>query len=339
MLENYYRLDYGYHHSHRQQFDYLGLGNLAKHLTFLFDTELGLHHGIDHVAGVIRSSAKETGRLPVVCLDLNSYNADQISKQLNELVDPATFFIFHPDIRKELSQSFNISPWPSWLCNQQQQPNHQAGKEKKYRIGYLSGVARYHRIKLMNEIHPWIRDNDVVVVNKFGPKMLSYTIPRPLLHTVPELLSALPYSNKAEFIDNEQGEEQATLQAFNSHAAYAARVNITGETVAGDQVLFSEKTWKAYLSGCLTINFGITNAPNVLEKFGIEIWKEYDPSVPWENKIEIIKNLFQQDNIDQIYKKLTPMIQHNQNLVSSKNFAKMLAAPAIEKISNLLESR
>jgi hypothetical protein len=343
VLENYYQLDYGYHHSHRQQFDYLGLGNLAKQITFLFDTPLGLRNGVDHAADVIKNASRNTGRLPVLCLDSNPCDANQLAKKLGEQVDPKTFFVFHPDIRAEVSQSSNVAPWPSWLCNQQQLPNFQSGQRKKYRISFLSGVARYHRIRLMNEVRPWIRDNDVIVINRFAPNMLINTIPNSLVHTVPELLANLPYSNKAEFIDNAQcaGQEpdQADLQAHNSHAAYAARVNITGETTGGDQVLFSEKTWKSYISGCLTINFGIDTAPTVLKKFGIGIWEEYDPSVLWEQKIDIIKSLFQRDDIDVIYEKLTPMIQHNQNLVSSKDFAKMLAAPAIEKISNLLESR
>jgi hypothetical protein len=339
VLENYYQLDYVYDHSHRHHFDYLGHGHIANHLTFLFDCGLELNHGVGRAVAMIRNAAKETGRLPVLCLDSNPYNADQILQELNEQIDPNTFFVFHPDIRAELCQSANIAPWPSWLCNQQLLPNHQLGQAKKYRISYLSGVARYHRIKLMKEVRDWIRNDDVVVVNRFAPKMLSNTMPGTLVNTAQQLLDELPYSNRAEFIDNEQGEGQAALHAHNSHAAYAARVNITGETSGGDQVLFSEKTWKAYLSGCLTINFGIDTAPTVLKKFGIEIWEEYDQSVAWENKIDLIKNLFQRDDIDLVYEKLIPMIHHNQNLVSSKDFAKLLAQPAIEKISNLLETR
>jgi len=153
------------------------------------------------------------------------------------------------------------------------------------------------------------------------------------------LLLDLPYSNRPEFIDNEQNVNNANQPSHNNHPAYAAKVNITGETVSGDQVLFSEKTWKSYRSGCLTVNFGITNAPAVLEKFGIEIWHEYDKSVDWQHKIDKITELFQRDDIDSIYDKLTPMVKHNQNLVSSKDFVKMLATPAIEKISNLLQSK
>jgi hypothetical protein len=183
----------------------------------------------------------------------------------------------------------------------------------------------------MHAVRPWIRDNDVVVINQFSPQMLDTEY-----HN---LLLDLPYSNKAEFIDNEQTVTNANQPSYNNHPAYAAKVNITGETVSGNQVLFSEKTWKSYRSGCLTVNFGITNAPTVLEKFGLEIWHEYDQSVDWKHKIDKITELFQRDDIDNIYNKLTPMVKHNQNLVSSLNFAKMLATPAIEKISNLLESK
>ena len=331
MLENYYQLDYGYHHSHRQQFDYLDLGNLAKQLTFLFDTSLDLHNGIGHAVNVIRNAARDTGRLPVICLDLNPYQVELILEKLNQQLDPRTFFVFHSDIRAEVSNAINVAPWPSWLCNQHHETNYQIGQSKIHRISFLSGVARYHRIKLMHAVRPWIWDNDVVVINQFSPQMLDTEY-----HN---LLLDLPYSNKLEFIDNKQTVNSANQPSYNNHPAYAAKVNITGETVSGDQVLFSEKTWKSYRSGCLTVNFGITHAPAVLEKFGIEVWHEYDQSVAWQQKIDKITELFQRDDIDSIYDKLTPMIKHNQNLVSSLDFAKMLATPAIEKISNLLESK
>jgi hypothetical protein len=331
MLENYYRLDYGYHHSHRQHFDYLGLGNLAKQLTFLFDTSLDLHNGIDHAVNVIRNSAKDTNRLPVLCLDLNPYDVESILEKLNQQLDPKTFFVFHSDIRAEVSDAINVAPWPSWLCNQHHETNYQIDQLKIYRIGFLSGVARYHRIKLMHAVRPWIQHNDVVVVNRFASHMLSAEYKN--------LLLDLPYSNRPEFIDNEQNVNNANQSSYNNHPAYAAKVNITAETVGGDRVLFSEKTWKSYRSGCLTVNFGITNAPAVLEKLGIEIWHEYDQSVDWQHKIDKITELFQRDDIDSIYDKLTPMVEHNQNLVSSKDFVKMLATPAIEKILNLLQSK
>ena len=333
MLENYYHLDDTFRpgHSHRQHFDYLGHANLANQLTFLFDTSLDLHHGIEYAINLIRNSAKDTNRLPVLCLDFNPYTVESILEKLNQHLDPRTFFVFHSDIRAEISNAINVAPWPSWLCNQHHETNYQIDQPKIHRISFLSGVARYHRIKLMHSVRPWIQDNDVVVINRFVPQMLGTENN--------SLLLDLPYSNRPEFLDNEQTVDHANQQSHNNHPAYAAKVNITGETVSGDQVLFSEKTWKSYRSGCLTVNFGITDAPSVLEKFGIEVWHEYDQSLDWKQKIDKITELFQRDDIDDIYNKLTPMVKHNQNLVSSLNFAKMLATPAIEKISNLLESR
>jgi hypothetical protein len=280
---------------------------------------------------VIRNSAKDTNRLPVLCLDLNPYNVESILEKLNQHLDPQTFFVFHPDIRAEMSNAVNVAHWPSCLCNQHHETNYQHNQPKIHRISFLSGVARYHRIKLMHAVRAWIQHNDVVVINRFCPQMLGTE------HN--SLLLDLPYSNRQEFIDTEQTLNNANQQSYNNHPAYAAKVNITGETVGGDQVFFTEKTWKSYRSGCLTVNFGITDAPSVLEKFGIEVWHEYDQSVDWQQKINKITELFQSDDIDSIYDKLTPMIKHNQNLVSSLDFAKMLAAPAIEKISNLLETK
>jgi len=125
----------------------------------------------------------------------------------------------------------------------------------------------------------------------------------------------------------------------NKHPAYTACVNITGETLGhGTQVLPSEKTWKAYRSGCLVINYGIQDMPDALENLGIEIWKEYDISQPSDVKCSKIVELFQRDDIEDLYHQQRSMIEHNQNLVNSMSFAKKLAQTAVEKLKTHLET-
>jgi len=162
-------------------------------------------------------------------------------------------------------------------------------------------------------------------------------VPRGIRVDADSWLNDLPWSNKLEYIDTDQTCTNANLPSLNQHPAYTACVNITGETLGyGTQVLPSEKTWKAYRSGCLVVNYGIQDMPLALKNLGIEIWKEYDTSQPAEVKCDKIVELFQRDDIEQLYAKHRTMIEHNQNLINSKSFVKKLAQPAINKLQKHL---
>ena len=39
-----------------------------------------------------------------------------------------------------------------------------------------------------------------------------------------------------------------------------------------EPLFFSEKTWKSYISGCLTVNYGPIESPKWLADHGVEIW-------------------------------------------------------------------
>jgi hypothetical protein len=145
----------------------------------------------------------------------------------------------------------------------------------------------------------------------------------------------LPWANKNEFLD------LGSTNDFNytdiDHPAYRARVHVTNESWSDDNILFiSEKTWKAYASACLVVNYGSTDMPNQLGKFGFEIWKEYDVAGDWRSKIKIIAELFQRQDIEYLYNKNIEMIQHNQQLSVSIGLAQKLTSLAIEKITNVL---
>jgi hypothetical protein len=340
MLENYWNLDYEYRQSHRNHFDYLGQGSVAKHLVFVHDNSLRINQmDVSHDAEFITKCRKQTGRMPVLCLDLNPYNVETYLDELKKHIDSKNFFVFNPDIRAEHSPRKNLAPWPSWLINQHLHENMQIGREKTHRISFLSGVPRYHRINLFRQIQPWVKNNDVVVVNLFSKARFWNTIPKNLHNDVHDWLTDLPWSNKSEYFDTDQSCLVANEQAWNRHPAYSACINITGETIGyGTQVLPSEKTWKAYRSGCLVINYGIQHMPTALENLGIEIWKEYDISQPSDVKCHKIVELFQRDDIEDLYHQQRHMIDYNQNLVNSMSFAVKLAQPAVEKLQTHLET-
>ena len=329
-----------YRHSYQHQFDHMGQTSLAKHLIFIPDTELHIHqHKYEQNAALIRQCRRDTGRLPVLTLDGNPYDVDSYLSNLEKYIGTDEFFVFNSDIRPEVSTQKNLAPWPSWLCRQQIDGNAQLNRPKVNRISFLSGVVRYHRIALFREIQPYIKDSDIVVVNSFLKEHFINTIPVDLAEhiDIDEWVSGIPWANHQRLFDTDQTETSATNQHSTDHPAYAACINITGETLgAGDQVLISEKTWKAYISGCLVVNYGIEKMSSCLKNFGLEIWTEYDKGESLENSIVSIVELFQRDDIEEIYKKQYDMICYNQNLVNSLDFLNKLAQPAFDKISEML---
>jgi hypothetical protein len=330
MLEPYWNTDYAYNHSHRHQFEYLNLKNLSDQLAFIHDSQLQIHSGnIAADIELIQQCRVQSKRLPVLNLDSNPYDVDSYVSKLNQYLDPAQYFVFHSDIRTSQSTLPNVAPWPSWLLYQHFLPNDQLDKPKTKRISFLSGIPRSHRILLYKNIKNLVTDQDVVVINSFQAHSL---------YSQNQAPNDIPWANRQEYFDTVQTEYNANNQANNNHLAYQACVNITGETLGtGNQVLPSEKTWKAYKSRCLVVNYGVADMPHWLQSVGIEIWKSFDLAVKCEDKIKNIKELFNSSDIFEQYDQCHDMIEHNFHTVMSKNFASMLAYPAKEKISCLLK--
>ena len=338
VLEPYWNTNYGYCHSHRQHFDYLGQADIGHKLAFINEGLLKLNCGdIAGNADLIHRCRKETNRLPVLALDTNPHDVTEYLNQLYQYIDPGEFFVFGPDARTELFADPNLAAWPSFLCNQQLVQNFQLNYPKKYRISYLSGTLRYHRLKLFKDIKPWVQHNDIVVINCFTNQNFYNTIEDTPVN-IDEYIADLPWQSIPGLIDSDQNAMHASDHQTNCHPAYAACVNITGETASPfkDQVFVTEKTWKAYVSGCLVINFGVKDLPSTLSNFGIEIWSEYDGCDHIDDKICSIVDLFQRDDIFELYRQKQEMVKYNQNLVCSKQFVKNLAMPAIEKLKDMI---
>ena len=338
MLEDYWGWNEGIaHYSHRSQFEYLGQKALADRLVFFYDGHLLLNRGPEPAVKIIREAVAETGRFPVLCLDGNPHPFAQYYSELLQHLDPDSFFCFHPDIRPEVSTRPNVAPWPSWPYVQRLLKNEQQDRPKTRRISWLSGSSRYHRIKLLNDIRPYITDQDVVVVNKIGDFFNSIPYGELKPSQARQWWYDLPYANKKEFYDyTGAGNTPPEGQHLNSHPAFEACVNITGETCDTDQVLLSEKTWKAYRSGCLVINFGPPGTTDALRNLGFAIWDDYDKTGTHEHKTQLIIELMKRDDVEQLYQQNLPMVQHNLALYNSDAFLKNFAQMAIEKLENLV---
>ena len=313
--------------SHRAQFEYFGLTKLSNQLIFFYDGHLRLHQGPEYAVELITNAARQTGRLPVLCLDGNPCDANRYHQELSQHLDTNDFFIFHPDIRPQQSNQANLAPWPSWWFFQLMEHNHQLNRPKKHRVSFLSGSSRYHRVKLLHDIKPHVTKQDVIIVNQIGD--FKDRLPA-------GWWNELPWTNRPEFFDyvGECGYPPKMEQ--NNHPAFAACVNINGETSDNDQVLLSEKTWKAYRSGCLVVNYGPEQATQTLKDLGFAIWDEYDQVGTHEHKADLIVKLMQRDDIADLYQKNIEMVKHNVAWFNNPAAIQKVTEMAVLKLENLL---
>ena len=315
------------------QFRPVGAQGLLKHVVCVSENFLIQHDRVLPSALLAIADIIKSGRLPVLNLSTNPQVVKNYLPILLEQFNADEFFVLNSDCRPLRSSELNMAPWPAALLMQQRaNRDYTANFDKTHRISALMRQTRLHRVALLEEIRSLATEHDVVVANQ----TIENNIPIPLQGAeYIAWIKNLPWANKNEFLDLE------STNNFNytdiDHPAYRARVNITNESWSEDNILFiTEKTWKAYASACLVVNYGSTDMPNQLEKFGFEIWKEYDVTCDWRSKIKIIAELFQRQDIEHMYNKNIEMIRHNQQLSVSIGLAQTLTAVAIEKITNLL---
>jgi hypothetical protein len=334
----YYGLDYPAAGSHQQQFAGLGLDSLAQHLTFIHENLFLTQPDFASQCQLLQRAHAETGAIPVICLDTNPFeNLNQLAATLRNSIS-TPFFILGCDSRPAAYHDPTVDLWPFWLIQQQTEHNYQKQIDKQHRISFLSGIPKYHRLRLFNKIKPCVIEQDVVVVNNIQ----SNTVPNKLLL---ELVDSLPWANRPEYIDIPGDSDYIYSSQQNTHAAYAACVNITAETVDYcvhertdfDQIHFiSEKTWKAYRSGCLVINYGIDTLPDTLRHYGIRIWDDYDICGTMDQKIQRIVDLFDRSDIFDLYQSQIDTVKFNQQLVNSDQFVKCMITSTVDNILKLI---
>jgi hypothetical protein len=272
---------------------------------------------------------------------MNPGHADSWIKELLLHLDSGEFFVFHPDLRPEISCWNNVAPWPMWLIMQQLELDHWANKPRQHRISMLSGSMRYHRLLLYRAVKPAIQSNDVVVVNRIGDFARSVPFNCLTPEEIVQWEQELPYASQEEFFDYPVKGAVTSWDCVpncgeNTHVAFSAMVNITNETVDNSQCLLSEKTWKAYKSGCMVVNYGATGACDFLKSQGFWTWDEYDTGDHYSQRTKKLTELFRRDDIEHVYSCYKHNIDHNQQLATSIDFAQKLAQPAVDKLNNML---
>lgn len=340
-LEPYWMKDFVLSRSTRENFEYVGQKNLADRLVFLHESWLNFDDEYQLLADQIKSAADKSKRFPVLCLSSNYHHCDLVKQALDQQLGNENYFVLTSDPQHNTDK--NTAVWPQFLITMHQFPNFQINQSKNYRISYLSGGVKIHRLQLWEAIKDHVTDQDIVIVNKFSVENFENTFDHTKISLqqarqwLEQWLKDLPWSNCQDLIDNlDQTISHSANSWDNDHLAYNACVNITSETLTDNRVLITEKTWKAYRSGCLVVNYGPTQIPKYLEQMGFAVWKEYDACVPYTDKIECIKELFNRNDIFDLYHSLGEMTQHNQQLVSNMNFIKSQTLDAVEKLQALL---
>jgi hypothetical protein len=340
-LEPYWMKDYVLSRSTRENFEYVGQKTLSDQLVFLHESRLNFNDGYKFLADQIISAATNSKRFPVLCLSSNYYRCKLIKQVLDQTLGNENYFILLSNPAHNIDK--NTAVWPQFLITMHQFPNFQTNQPKKYRISNLSGGVKIHRLQLWEAIKDHVSDQDIVIINKFSIENFENTFDHtkiPLKQArewLEHWLKDLPWSNSLALVDNQDQTISHSANSWdNNHAAYNSMVNITNETLTDDDVLITEKTWKAYRSGCLVVNFGPTNVPSYLKQMGLGIWEEYDACLSYSEKIKSIKELFCRNDIADIYQSHIGMIQYNQNLVSNMDFIKSQTVDAVEKLKALL---
>lgn len=342
LLEPYYGGDYNWYHSHRHQFHHLGMESVAQNLVFITDSDLALHQGAEQARDIILSARRNTGRLPVLCLDLNPCDSSRYMALLDTVIDSREYFVLDPDIRSDRSPRPNQAPWPSWLIMQQIADSGQEPVPREYRISMLSGSMRYHRLCLWRAVRDLIRPDDVVVMNRMGDFAASLPWNLEDRDNVEQWQQDLPWTNDQRHADHPEWGPNTSWQlppdqGGIQHAAFRACVNITNETGPpwqgpDDQCLLSEKTWKAYRSGCLVVNYGAPGAAEFLASQGLEIWQPWDSGGSQEDYRHRLCELWQQDDIWQQWHLQAGARRHNRDLVLSRDWALGLTQDFLLKI-------
>jgi len=314
-----------YQFSHRHDFDVVGIPTDA--LSFIDETVLPRPNEFSahRVAELVDQCHRETKKLPVLCWDRNYFpEIEQWKIELDKVLDSDRYVLLEP------------GDFPHWLLQCQMGP--MAGPlERRYRLGYLSGGLRYHRLLLASRIKQHVTKDDIVVINDYDIENYLNTVPLGCPdHEM--YLKDLPWASDPSFVDyvKENGQEQQHINQIKVHPAYDTKIHIIGETGRPDQpTLVSEKTWRPLILGCLTVTWGPMENTHYLKSTGIELL-DIDLISDADNKLDAIVELFKRDDIDDIYQKNREMVEHNKTLVSSRDYLIELAEPACRKVMERL---
>lgn len=305
--------------THRALFDYLELDTRDR---FIFIPEHAItwnqEQDVDHLAKLLKDHKKtcllEFDTNPSVMFD--SSHPHQYLLDLTTMFDGQVQLLSYN--LKDFFESSQEIYFPYFLLQQRQEKNHQA-QDKKYRFSFLSNQPRFHRLWLYQQVKKSITDDDCFAVH-FDPNkspdhnfVMSYC--QQVLGTWQDLSSDLPFfhPHANDSFAQSLPVDRSLVDWSNSHNAYRAVYNITGESTFEDgQIFFTEKTWKSIRSRCLTINFGAQHANHYLQQLGFQT--DHDVDLPLQDKVQWINELMSRTTVSDALdrsRQYKDLIEHN----------------------------
>ena len=322
-------------HRHAQ-FESVGQQRLANQITFIQEEEIfpAVYHDGDimQLPKLVRP-----GTQPVLCLDTNKIDVEYIVEQLEPVWSPGDYFLLTWDASNTSDLPYQ-SFWPFFFFQQrfvQRRMTNQT--EKNWRISCLSGFLRHHRLELFRNIKPKVRSDDVVVVNRLNSETFLFENKhRP---EIIDLVDSLPWASRPEFLDQDQTFNCVFPSGPTHHPAYQACFNITNETMGRyPGTLVTEKTWKAYRAGCVAVNYGCNGVDEYLQKTGFQVW---EPAVglDFDSKINFITELFDRDDLYDVYQQQLDAVQYNIDRFYSRALLREICDSPLQKIENWLNHK
>lgn len=249
-------IDPDFHHYFCGQLELIGRRDLASYATFLEERWIiDGNHGQESTLSQISN--------PILCLCSNPVDIDAAVSRARKIWAPDDFFVLTWDANA--ADQTQTAYWPYFFLEQRRQLR-SAWRPRQHRISMLSGQVRPHRVRAWLSVRDLIRTDDVVVINSFGLEHVD-------LDDLAHLAAALPWANIPVFLDQAQYLCAAINTAGLEHPAFAACVNVTGESLGSDSGLFvTEKTWKSLAAGCLPLHTGCAGMAEYLQTLGFQNW-------------------------------------------------------------------
>lgn len=255
---------------------------------------------------------------PLIWACTNPIPMDLVVERCEQIWGPEGFFVMHWDASQQ--PTANQAYWPCFLIEQQINQRRPVAT-RQHRISMLSGRVRPHRIEFWHSIRNLVRSDDVIVINRFGLDRCGFD------HVA---LMDLPWSNRADFLDESQDRPVCTNTTAIDHPAFRACVNITAETLGpGPEIFITEKTWKALAAGCMLWHWGCDGAARYLSGLGFKDWFDHASAKTLD--------LFRRDDIWDFYRENEQAVLQEVEQFWSPALIRSLTQPALTQLDSWLD--
>jgi len=284
-------------------FDTLGLDISDMYWLVHEDT---LTQNLSNDISLLKEIISTTGKTPLLMYDSNpSWNFEDY---FNTLYDNfKDVYLASADLKSMWGQHPNILYFPIFYLEQLTHTNYQ-NYNKKYRVSFLSNVARFHRIYFYYSVKDFIDNNDCFSVKDFTNDFEIECFKNDMMNILgvydKNIECTIPFATKNAVICNNLNNttDKESIDFTNKHVAYESCINVVGESdITQNKVFVSEKTWKSIRSGCIPVFFN-PQFNEVLNKLGFDTSNKFNTKLTYLDKIQHIKSFMSTDTLSSVIK-------------------------------------